>query len=38
LLTEVKARRIALGAGVPEERLEEVLIDNPQRLLAKVLT
>ncbi len=38
LLTEAKARRVALGAGVPEERLEEVLIANPQRLLAKVLS
>jgi histidinol phosphatase-like PHP family hydrolase len=37
LLTEARARSVALGAGVPEERLVEVLIDNPQRLLAKVL-
>jgi putative hydrolase len=37
LLTEARARSVALGAGVPEGRLAEVLITNPQRLLAKVL-
>ena len=36
LLTEVWARQIALGAGIPEDQLAQVLIDNPQRLLAKL--
>ncbi len=36
LLTEARARSIALGAGIPAERLQEVLLDNPRRLLAKV--
>lgn len=38
LLTEARARGVALGAGVPEVRLAEVLLDNPRRLLAKVLS
>jgi putative hydrolase len=36
LLTEEKARKVALGAGVPESSLDSVLIENPQRLLARV--
>jgi len=36
LLTEARARSVALGAGVPESLLEQVLIANPQRLLARV--
>ncbi len=31
-----QARRIALGAGVPEERLEEVLVETPSRLLRRL--
>jgi len=38
LLTEARARNVALGAGLPETRLEEVLIENPRRLLAKALS
>jgi putative hydrolase len=38
LLTEARARSVALGAGVPEARLAEVLLDNPRRLLGKVLS
>jgi putative hydrolase len=33
LLTEDRARRIALGAGIPESSLAQVLQDNPRRLL-----
>ena len=36
LLTEARARSVALGAGVPESLLETVLIANPQHLLARV--
>ncbi|MGH2391286.1 MAG: histidinol phosphate phosphatase domain-containing protein [Chloroflexota bacterium] len=36
LLTEARARSVALGAGVPGARLEEVLLDNPRLLLGKV--
>ncbi|HEY8286888.1 MAG TPA: histidinol phosphate phosphatase domain-containing protein [Chloroflexota bacterium] len=36
LLTEARARSVALGAGVPESLLEQVLITNPQQLLARV--
>jgi putative hydrolase len=38
LLTEARARSVALGAGVPEVRLPEVLLANPRRLLGKVLS
>jgi histidinol phosphatase-like PHP family hydrolase len=36
LLTEEKARRIALGAGIPQSQLKGVLIDNPRLLLARI--
>ncbi len=36
LLTEARARSVALGAGVPEDQLEAVLVAHPQQLLAKV--
>ncbi len=36
LLTAPFARNVALNAGVPEERLEEVLVLSPQALLAVV--
>lgn len=36
LLTEQHARRIALGAGVPEALLGQVLMEHPQRLLGKL--
>jgi putative hydrolase len=36
LLTEEMARKVALGAGIPEASLNAVLIDNPQRLLARI--
>ena len=35
LLTEEFARRVALCAGLPEEMLTEVLVENPQALLAR---
>ncbi len=37
-LTEELARQIALGAGVPESRIQEVLEDNPQELLRRGLS
>ena len=36
LLTEAFARTVVLNAGVPEEALVEVLVQNPQRLLAAI--
>ncbi len=36
-LTEELARQIAVGAGVPESRIQEVLEDNPQELLRRGL-
>ena len=36
-LTEELAHQIALGAGVPESRIDEVLEDNPQELLRRGL-
>jgi len=36
LLTEAFARSVALNAGLPEEALPEVLVRNPQRLLAAI--
>jgi putative hydrolase len=36
LLTEARARSIALGAGIPANLLALVLVENPRRLLAKV--
>ena len=36
LLTEEKAQRVALGAGVPEAYLQGILIEHPQYLLAQV--
>jgi putative hydrolase len=36
LLTEEKARRVALGAGIPQSHLEMVLIENPQLLLSRI--
>jgi len=36
LLSEGFARTVALGAGIPESRLEEILIRNPQELLRKI--
>lgn len=36
LLTEQKARLIALGAGVPEAYLQNILVEHPQYLLARV--
>jgi histidinol phosphatase-like PHP family hydrolase len=36
LLTEARARSIALGAGIPADLLALVLVENPRRLLAKV--
>lgn len=36
LLTEARARIVALGAGVPEAQLPQVLVENPQRLLARL--
>lgn len=35
LLTEARARSVALGAGVPEPLLHRVLIEHPQLLLAR---
>lgn len=35
LLTEARARTIALGAGVPGSVLEQVLVEHPQQLLAR---
>lgn len=35
LLTEANARTIALGAGIPEQMLETILVRNPQALLEK---
>ena len=35
ILTPEFARRIALGAGLSEEELEEVLLTNPQELVAR---
>jgi len=35
LLTEIKARNVALGAGIPEAALLSVLAEHPQRLLAR---
>lgn len=35
LLTENFARTVALGAGIPASMLQEVLIDNPLKLLAR---
>jgi histidinol phosphatase-like PHP family hydrolase len=36
LLTEESARRIALGAGIPEAYLQSVLVEHPQQLLARL--
>jgi len=36
-LTEEFARQVALGAGVPESRIQEVLEDNPHELLRRGL-
>jgi histidinol phosphatase-like PHP family hydrolase len=36
LLTLEKARKIALGAGIPEAYLHTILIEHPQSLLARV--
>lgn len=36
LLTEHFARRVAIGAGVREDELREVLADNPERLLKRI--
>jgi histidinol phosphatase-like PHP family hydrolase len=36
LLTEDRSRNVALGAGVPESHLPAVLLEHPQRLLARI--
>ncbi|HWE60205.1 MAG TPA: histidinol phosphate phosphatase domain-containing protein [Chloroflexota bacterium] len=36
LLTEAHARRLALGAGVPEQLLPRILVEHPQQLLAQL--
>ncbi len=36
LLTEAKARSIALGAGVPEAYLQGILVEHPQYLAARI--
>jgi histidinol phosphatase-like PHP family hydrolase len=36
LLTEDRARRVALGAGVPESQLAAALIEHPQQLLSRI--
>ena len=35
LLDEQAARLVALGAGIPEDRLEQVLVENPRALLSR---
>ncbi len=34
-LTEEFARQVAQGAGIPDDRLQQVLVDNPQELLRR---
>lgn len=36
LLTEARARRIALGAGIPEDQVDRILLDHPRRLLERL--
>jgi len=36
-LTEQLARQVALGAGVPESEIQQVLVSNPQELLRRGL-
>ena len=35
LLTEAFARTVALGAGLAEDELQEILVANPQALIAR---
>ncbi|MBU0610529.1 MAG: histidinol phosphate phosphatase domain-containing protein [Armatimonadetes bacterium] len=38
ILTEGFARRVALGAGLPEAELQHVLVEHPQELVARALS
>ncbi len=38
ILTEEFARRVALGAGLPEAELQRVLVEHPQELVARALS
>jgi histidinol phosphatase-like PHP family hydrolase len=36
LLSDDRARRIALGAGVPEDEVDRVLLEHPRQLLERL--